>query len=369
MASNNKSISVAEILCTLAFIAASFLMVLGWNYEGESLPMSVILTLVVDVLLLVLLCGAVKLKKSKPFHKTLWRVLEWMLIVLYVCLALVAMLPVLSKFVYTEWTGSQTIATALEEDHERVNTLFNDFKAACDQKLNTTKRGLVNLQNAGYAGKHNLATSEVRNFIKEHLNGGGDEHLDNSNIRAYYEGETAAIASLRETVRYFSSYDSYKEAAFFERPTRARELQVAYDSVTSQLQTFAAQHPYPSITRSNEMYKHPNPSIPRSDEMFKHPNPSVKRSNEMYKHPQPSVKRSAEMYQYRFEAPEVQLEASAFKQALGKAQSFNLAGFFIFLLVNFFILLPYITTMRPQLIRTLGKSGKDLGGVPLTPED
>ena len=327
MASNNKSISVAEILCTLAFIAASFLMVLGWNYEGESLPMSVILTLVVDVLLLVLLCGAVKLKKSKPFHKTLWRVLEWMLIVLYVCLALVAMLPVLSKFVYTEWTGSQTIATALEEDHERVNTLFNDFKAACDQKLNTTKRGLVNLQNAGYAGKHNLATSEVRNFIKEHLNGGGDEHLDNSNIRAYDEGETAAIASLRETVRYFSSYDSYKEAAFFERPTRARELQAAYDSVTSQLQTFAAQHPYPSITRS------------------------------------------AEMYQYRFEAPEVQLEASAFKQALGKAQSFNLAGFFIFLLVNFFILLPYIAAMRPQLIRTLGKSGKDLGGVPLTPED
>lgn len=341
MASNNKSISVAEILCTLAFIAASFLMVLGWNYEGESLPMSVILTLVVDVLLLVLLCGAVKLKKSKPFHKTLWRVLEWMLIVLYVCLALVAMLPVLSKFVYTEWTGSQTVATALEEDHERVNTLFNDFKAACDQKLNTTKRGLVNLQNAGYAGKHNLATSEVRNFIKEHLNGGGDEHLDNSNIRAYYEGETAAIASLRETVRYFSSYDSYKEAAFFERPTRARELQVAYDSVTSQLQTFAAQHPYPSITRSAEMYKHPYPSVKRSDEM----------------------------YQYRFEAPEVQLEASAFKQALGKAQSFNLAGFFIFLLVNFFILLPYITTMRPQLIRTLGKSGKDLGGVPLTPED
>ena len=341
MASNNKSISVAEILCTLAFIAASFLMVLGWNYEGESLPMSVILTLVVDVLLLVLLCGAVKLKKSKPFHKTLWRVLEWMLIVLYVCLALVAMLPVLSKFVYTEWTGSQTVATALEEDHERVNTLFNDFKAACDQKLNTTKRGLVNLQNAGYAGKHNLATSEVRNFIKEHLNGGGDEHLDNSNIRAYYEGETAAIASLRETVRYFSSYDSYKEAAFFERPTRARELQAAYDSVTSQLQTFAAQHPYPSITRSDEMYKHPYPSVKRSDEM----------------------------YQYRFEAPEVQLEASAFKQALGNAQSFNLAGFFIFLLVNFFILLPYITTMRPQLIRTLGKSGKDLGGVPLTPED
>ena len=341
MASNNKSISVAEILCTLAFIAASFLMVLGWNYEGESLPMSIILTLVVDVLLLVLLYGAVKLKKSKPFHKTLWRVLEWMLIVLYVCLALVAMLPVLSKFVYTEWTGSQTIATALEEDHERVNTLFNDFKAACDQKLNTTKRGLVNLQNAGYAGKHNLATSEVRNFIKEHLNGGGDEHLDNSNIRAYYEGETAAIASLRETVRYFSSYDSYKEAAFFERPTRARELQVAYDSVTSQLQTFAAQHPYPSITRSAERYKHPYPSVKRSDEM----------------------------YQYRFEAPEVQLEASAFKQALGKAQSFNLAGFFIFLLVNFFILLHYITTMRPQLIRTLGKSGKDLGGVPLTPED
>lgn len=341
MASNNKSISVAEILCTLAFIAASFLMVLGWNYEGESLPMSVILTLVVDVLLLVLLCGAVKLKKSKPFHKTLWRVLEWMLIVLYVCLALVAMLPVLSKFVYTEWTGSQTIATALEEDHERVNTLFNDFKAACDQKLNTTKRGLVNLQNAGYAGKHNLATSEVRNFIKEHLNGGGDEHLDKSNIRAYYEGETAAIASLRETVRYFSSYDSYKEAAFFERPTRARELQVAYDSVTSQLQTFAAQHPYPSITRSAEMYKHPYPSITKS----------------------------VKMYQYRFEAPEVQLEASAFKQALGKAQSFNLAGFFIFLLVNFFILLPYIAAMRPQLIRTLGKSGKDLGGVPLTPED
>ena len=341
MASNNKSISVAEILCTLAFIAASFLMVLGWNYEGESLPMSIILTLVVDVLLLVLLCGAVKLKKSKPFHKTLWRVLEWMLIVLYVCLALVAMLPVLSKFVYTEWTGSQTVATALEEDHERVNTLFNDFKAACDQKLNTTKRGLVNLQNAGYAGKHNLATSEVRNFIKEHLNGGGDEHLDNSNIRAYYEGETAAIASLRETVRYFSSYDSYKEAAFFERPTRARELQVAYDSVTSQLQTFAAQHPYPSITRSAEMYKHPNPSITRS----------------------------VKMYQYRFEAPEVQLEASAFKQALGNAQSFNLAGFFIFLLVNFFILLPYIAAMRPQLIRTLGKSGKDLGGVPLTPED
>lgn len=341
MASNNKSISVAEILCTLAFIAASFLMVLGWNYEGESLPMSVILTLVVDVLLLVLLCGAVKLKKSKPFHKTLWRVLEWMLIVLYVCLALVAMLPVLSKFVYTEWTGSQTVATALEEDHERVNTLFNEFKAACDQKLNTTKRGLVNLQNAGYAGKHNLATSVVRNFIKEHLNGGGDEHLDNSNIRAYYEGETAAIASLRETVRYFSSYDSYKEAAFFERPTRARELQVAYDSVTSQLQTFAAQHPYPSITRSAEMYKHPNPSITRS----------------------------VAMYQYRFEAPEVQLEASAFKQALGKAQSFNLAGFFIFLLVNFFILLPYIAAMRPQLIRTLGKSGKDLGGVPLTPED
>ena len=341
MASNNKSISVAEILCTLAFIAASFLMVLGWNYEGESLPMSVILTLVVDVLLLVLLCGAVKLKKSKPFHKTLWRVLEWMLIVLYVCLALVAMLPVLSKFVYTEWTGSQTVATALEEDHERVNTLFNDFKAACDQKLNTTKRGLVNLQNAGYAGKHNLATSEVRNFIKEHLNGGGDEHLDKSNIRAYYEGETAAIASLRETVRYFSSYDSYKESAFFERPTRARELQVAYDSVTSQLQTFAAQHPYPSITRSAEMYKHPNPSITRS----------------------------VAMYQYRFEAPEVQLEASAFKQALGKAQSFNLAGFFIFLLVNFFILLPYIAAMRPQLIRTLGKSGKDLGGVPLTPED
>lgn len=341
MASNNKSISVAEILCTLAFIAASFLMVLGWNYEGESLPMSVILTLVVDVLLLVLLCGAVKLKKSKPFHKTLWRVLEWMLIVLYVCLALVAMLPVLSKFVYTEWTGSQTVATALEEDHERVNTLFNDFKAACDQKLNTTKRGLVNLQNAGYAGKHNLATSEVRNFIKEHMNGGGDEHLDKSNIRAYYEGETAAIASLRETVRYFSSYDSYKEAAFFERPTRARELQVAYDSVTSQLQTFAAQHPYPSITRSAEMYKHPNPSITRS----------------------------VAMYQYRFEAPEVQLEASAFKQALGKAQSFNLAGFFIFLLVNFFILLPYIAAMRPQLIRTLGKSGKDLGGVPLTPED
>ena len=341
MASNNKSISVAEILCTLAFIAASFLMVLGWNYEGESLPMSVILTLVVDVLLLVLLCGAVKLKKSKPFHKTLWRVLEWMLIVLYVCLALVAMLPVLSKFVYTEWTGSQTVATALEEDHERVNTLFNDFKAACDQKLNTTKRGLVNLQNAGYAGKHNLATSEVRNFIKEHLNGGGDFHLDKSNIRAYYEGETAAIASLRETVRYFSSYDSYKEAAFFERPTRARELQVAYDSVTSQLQTFAAQHPYPSITRSAEMYKHPNPSITKS----------------------------VKMYQYRFEAPEVQLEASAFKQALGKAQSFNLAGFFIFLLVNFFILLPYIATMRPQLIRTLGKSGKDLGGVPLTPED
>lgn len=341
MASNNKSISVAEILCTLAFIAASFLMVLGWNYEGESLPMSVILTLVVDVLLLVLLCGAVKLKKSKPFHKTLWRVLEWMLIVLYVCLALVAMLPVLSKFVYTEWTGSQTIATALEEDHERVNTLFNDFKAACDQKLNTTKRGLVNLQNAGYAGKHNLATSEVRNFIKEHLNGGGDEHLDKSNIRAYYEGETAAIASLRETVRYFSSYDSYKEAAFFERPTRARELQVAYDSVTSQLQTFAAQHPYPSITRSAEMYKHPNSSITKS----------------------------VKMYQYRFEAPEVQLEASAFKQALGKAQSFNLAGFFIFLLVNFFILLPYIAAMRPQLIRTLGKSGKDLGGVPLTPED
>ncbi|MCI7051175.1 MAG: hypothetical protein MR971_06450 [Bacteroidales bacterium] len=337
MASNNKSISVAEILCTLAFIAASFLMVLGWNYEGESLPMSVILTLVVDVLLLVLLCGAVKLKKSKPFHKTLWRVLEWMLIVLYVCLALVAMLPVLSKFVYTEWTGSQTIATALEEDHERVNTLFNDFKAACDQKLNTTKRGLENLQNAGYAGKHNLATSEVRNFIKEHLNGGGDEHLDKSNIRAYYEGETAAIASLRETVRYFSSYDSYKEAAFFERPTRARELQVAYDSVTSQLQTFAAQHPYPSITRSAEMYKHPNPSITKS----------------------------VAMYQYRFEAPEVQLEASAFKQALGKAQSFNLAGFFIFLLVNFFILLPYIVAMRPQLIRTLGKSGKDLGGVPL----
>lgn len=341
MASNNKSISVAEILCTLAFIAASFLMVLGWNYEGESLPMSVILTLVVDVLLLVLLCGAVKLKKSKPFHKTLWRVLEWMLIVLYVCLALVAMLPVLSKFVYTEWTGSQTIATALEEDHERVNTLFNDFKAACDQKLNTTKRGLVNLQNAGYAGKHNLATSEVRNFIKEHLNGGGDEHLDNSNIRAYDEGETAAIASLRETVRYFSSYDSYKEAAFFERPTRARELQVAYDSVTSQLQTFAAQHPYPSITRSAEMYKHPNSSITKS----------------------------VKMYQYRFEAPEVQLEASAFKQALGNAQSFNLAGFFIFLLVNFFILLPYIAAMRPQLIRTLGKSGKDLGGVPLTPED
>lgn len=341
MASNNKSISVAEILCTLAFIAASFLMVLGWNYEGESLPMSIILTLVVDVLLLVLLCGAVKLKKSKPFHKTLWRVLEWMLIVLYVCLALVAMLPVLSKFVYTEWTGSQTVATALEEDHERVNTLFNDFKAACDQKLNTTKRGLVNLQNAGYAGKHNLATSEVRNFIKEHLNGGGDEHLDNSNIRAYDEGETAAIASLRETVRYFSSYDSYKEAAFFERPTRARELQVAYDSVTSQLQTFAAQHPYPSITRSAEMYKHPNPSITKS----------------------------VKMYQYRFEAPEVQLEASAFKQALGKAQSFNLAGFFIFLLVNFFILLPYIAAMRPQLIRTLGKSGKDLGGVPLTPED
>lgn len=337
MASNNKSISVAEILCTLAFIAASFLMVLGWNYEGESLPMSVILTLVVDVLLLVLLCGAVKLKKSKPFHKTLWRVLEWMLIVLYVCLALVAMLPVLSKFVYTEWTGSQTVATALEEDHERVNTLFNDFKAACDQKLNTTKRGLVNLQNAGYAGKHNLATSEVRNFIKEHLNGGGDEHLDKSNIRAYYEGETAAIASLRETVRYFSSYDSYKEAAFFERPTRARELQAAYDSVTSQLQTFAAQHPYPSITRSAEMYKHPYPSVKRSDEM----------------------------YQYRFEAPEVQLEASAFKQALGNAQSFNLAGFFIFLLVNFFILLPYIAAMRPQLIRTLGKSGKDLGGVPL----
>lgn len=341
MASNNKSISVAEILCTLAFIAASFLMVLGWNYEGESLPMSIILTLVVDVLLLVLLCGAVKLKKSKPFHKTLWRVLEWMLIVLYVCLALVAMLPVLSKFVYTEWTGSQTVATALEEDHERVNTLFNDFQAACDQKLNTTKRGLVNLQNAGYAGKHNLATSEVRNFIKEHMNGGGDEHLDNSNIRAYYEGETAAIASLRETVRYFSSYDSYKEAAFFERPTRARELQVAYDSVTSQLQTFAAQHPYPSITRSAEMYKHPNPSITRS----------------------------VAMYQYRFEAPEVQLEASAFKQALGNAQSFNLAGFFIFLLVNFFILLPYIAAMRPQLIRTLGKSGKDLGGVPLTPED
>ena len=337
MASNNKSISVAEILCTLAFIAASFLMVLGWNYEGESLPMSVILTLVVDVLLLVLLCGAVKLKKSKPFHKTLWRVLEWMLIVLYVCLALVAMLPVLSKFVYTEWTGSQTVATALEEDHERVNTLFNDFKAACDQKLNTTKRGLVNLQNAGYAGKHNLATSEVRNFIKEHLNGGGDFHLDESNIRAYDEGETAAIASLRETVRYFSSYDSYKEAAFFERPTRARELQVAYDSVTSQLQTFAAQHPYPSITRSAEMYKHPNPSITRS----------------------------VKMYQYRFEAPEVQLEASAFKQALGNAQSFNLAGFFIFLLVNFFILLPYIAAMRPQLIRTLGKSGKDLGGVPL----
>ena len=341
MASNNKSISVAEILCTLAFIAASFLMVLGWNYEGESLPMSIILTLVVDVLLLVLLYGAVKLKKSKPFHKTLWRVLEWMLIVLYVCLALVAMLPVLSKFVYTEWTGSQTVATALEEDHERVNTLFNDFKAACDQKLNTTKRGLVNLQNAGYAGKHNLATSEVRNFIKEHLNGGGDEHLDNSNIRAYYEGETAAIASLRETVRYFSSYDSYKEAAFFERPTRARELQVAYDSVTSQLQTFAAQHPYPSITRSAEMYQHPNPSITRL----------------------------VKTYQYRFEAPEVQLEASAFKQALGKAQSFNLAGFFIFLLVNFFILLPYIAAMRPQLIRTLGKSGKDLGGVPLTPED
>lgn len=341
MASNNKSISVAEILCTLAFIAASFLMVLGWNYEGESLPMSIILTLVVDVLLLVLLCGAVKLKKSKPFHKTLWRVLEWMLIVLYVCLALVAMLPVLSKFVYTEWTGSQPIATALEEDHERVNTLFNDFKAACDQKLNTTKRGLVNLQNAGYAGKHNLATSEVRNFIKEHLNGGGDEHLDKSNIRAYYEGETAAIASLRETVRYFSSYDSYKEAAFFERPTRARELQVAYDSVTSQLQTFAAQHPYPSITRSAEMYKHPNSSITKS----------------------------VKMYQYRFEAPEVQLEASAFKQALGNAQSFNLAGFFIFLLVNFFILLPYIAAMRPQLIRTLGKSGKDLGGVPLTPED
>lgn len=341
MASNNKSISVAEILCTLAFIAASFLMVLGWNYEGESLPMSVILTLVVDVLLLVLLYGAVKLKKSKPFHKTLWRVLEWMLIVLYVCLALVAMLPVLSKFVYTEWTGSQTIATALEEDHERVNTLFNDFKVACDQKLNTTKRGLVNLQNAGYAGNHNLAISEVRNFIKEHLNGGGDEHLDNSNIRAYYEGETAAIASLRETVRYFSSYDSYKEAAFFERPTRARELQVAYDSVTSQLQTFAAQHPYPSITRSVEMYKHPNPSITRL----------------------------VKTYQYRFEAPEVQLEASAFKQALGNAQSFNLAGFFIFLLVNFFILLPYIAAMRPQLIRTLGKSGKDLGGVPLTPED
>lgn len=337
MASNNKSISVAEILCTLAFIAASFLMVLGWNYEGESLPMSIILTLVVDVLLLVLLCGAVKLKKSKPFHKTLWRVLEWMLIVLYVCLALVAMLPVLSKFVYTEWTGSQTVATALEEDHERVNTLFNDFKAACDQKLNTTKRGLVNLQNAGYAGNHNLAISEVRNFIKEHLNGGGDEHLDNSNIRAYYEGETAAIASLRETVRYFSSYDSYKEAAFFERPTRARELQVAYDSVTSQLQTFAAQHPYPSITRSAEMYQHPNPSITRL----------------------------VKTYQYRFEAPEVQLEASAFKQALGNAQSFNLAGFFIFLLVNFFILLPYIAAMRPQLIRTLGKSGKDLGGVPL----
>lgn len=341
MASNNKSISVAEILCTLAFIAASFLMVLGWNYEGESLPMSVILTLVVDVLLLVLLCGAVKLKKSKPFHKTLWRVLEWMLIVLYVCLALVAMLPVLSKFVYTEWTGSQTIATALEEDHERVNTLFNDFKVACDQKLNTTKRGLVNLQNAGYAGKHNLATSVVRNFIKEHLNGGGDEHLDKSNIRAYYEGETAAIASLRETVRYFSSYDSYKEAAFFERPTRARELQVAYDSVTSQLQTFAAQHPYPSITRSAEMYKHPNPFITKS----------------------------VEMYQYSFEAPEVLLEASAFKQALGNAQSFNLAGFFIFLLVNFFILLPYIAAMRPQLIRTLGKSGKDLGGVPLILDD
>ena len=89
----------------------------------------------------------------------------------------------------------------------------------------------------------------------------------------------------------------------------------------------------------------------------------------MYKHPNPSITKSVKMYQYRFEAPEVQLEASAFKQALGNAQSFNLAGFFIFLLVNFFILLPYIAAMRPQLIRTLGKSGKDLGGVPLTPED
>ena len=103
--------------------------------------------------------------------------------------------------------------------------------------------------------------------------------------------------------------------------------------------------------------------------MYKHPNPSIPMSAERYKHPYPSITRSVEMYQYRFEAPEVQLEASAFKQALGKAQSFNLAGFFIFLLVNFFILLPYIAAMRPQLIRTLGKSGKDLGGVPLTPED
>ena len=37
-----------------------------------------------------------------------------------------------------------------------------------------------------------LSYPEVRNFIKEHLNGGGDFHLDESNIRAYDEGETAA---------------------------------------------------------------------------------------------------------------------------------------------------------------------------------
>lgn len=328
MTSNNKSISVAEILCALAFIAASVLMVLGWNYAGNSLSMSIILTLVVDALLLLLLCGAVKLKKSKPFHKTLWRVLEWFLIVLYVCLALVAMLPVLSQFISTAWTGSTAIANALENDKKEVECLFNDFKAACEQNLASTKVGLENLQNAGYSGSRNIASSEVRDFIKEHLNGGGDEHLDRSNIRAYYEGEKAAIASLRETVRYFSSYDSYQEASLFERPTRSRELQVAYDSVQSQLKTFAAQHPYPSITRSGNMY------------------------------------------QYRFDAPEVQLNASSyFKQALGQNQSINLTGFFVFLLVNFFILLPYIGTMRPQLIRTRGRSGKDLGGVPLILDD
>lgn len=327
MAKKQKSdrITPANIIAIVGIVLLLIFSYIGQSYmSGGEMGWDIVISVGITAFTALLLWFMIKAKGAEN-HLNLWKKVEYTTLALYILFAVPASLfgGIMHFFVVN--SEKDNIKMYAKQDLEKINKVFEDYKAFESEAISRTGTGLQNATGLGQVCDANLNKFFNDNSIQHTRESAQNfETIQRSNLLGsgyenFYENFVQEKDNILAVVNGWS---------IIQIPMKAKQMSDLATKVQEELNKLSQKAKLPVVTL------HPN------------------------------LGQYTIIQENQTKTFEIDVESFQFKKALQEADGFSVTAILVVLLIHFLILLNYIVAYRTS---TLGitKKGEEDGGMVL----